>query len=104
MNVNEAYGATFGSIDAPMGGMKYSGLGRRQGPEGMLRFVEPQAIGTQSLIPLAPSFGISPQAFASGVTGRPAGAEGRRPTLRICRTRTKPETKFGQMDICSHTA
>ena len=29
---------------------------------------KPQAIGTQSLIPLAPSFGISPQAFATGVT------------------------------------
>ncbi len=68
VNVNEAYGATFGSISAPMGGMKSSGLGRRQGPEGLLRFVEPQAIGTQSLIPLAPSFGISPQAFAGGVT------------------------------------
>ena len=35
VNVNEAYGATFGSIDAPMGGMKSSGLGRRQGPDGL---------------------------------------------------------------------
>ncbi|HEU5484612.1 MAG TPA: succinic semialdehyde dehydrogenase [Microlunatus sp.] len=76
VNVNEAYGATFGSISAPMGGMKSSGLGRRQGPEGLRRFVEPQAIGTQSLIPLAPSFGISPQAFTIGVTA----------ALRVLRT------------------
>ena len=69
VNVNEAYGATFGSIDAPMGGMKASGLGRRQGPEGLLRFVEIQAIGTQSVIPLAPSFGLSPEAFVTGLTG-----------------------------------
>jgi succinate-semialdehyde dehydrogenase/glutarate-semialdehyde dehydrogenase len=69
VNVNEAYGATFGSIDAPMGGMKASGLGRRQGPEGLLRFVESQAIGTQSVIPLAPSLGLSPQAFLTGLAG-----------------------------------
>jgi succinate-semialdehyde dehydrogenase / glutarate-semialdehyde dehydrogenase len=69
VNVNEAYGATFGSIDAPMGGMKASGLGRRQGPEGLLRFVETQAIGTQSVFPLAPSFGLSPEAFVTGLTG-----------------------------------
>ncbi|MDN5762877.1 MAG: succinate-semialdehyde dehydrogenase (NADP(+)) [Microlunatus sp.] len=69
VNVNEAYGATFGSIDAPMGGMKSSGLGRRQGPEGLLRFVESQAIGTQSLIPLAPSLGLSPGTFVAGFTG-----------------------------------
>lgn len=69
VNVNEAYGATFGSIDAPMGGMRSSGLGRRQGSEGLLRFVESQAIGTQSLLPLAPGFGLSPQAFVTGLTG-----------------------------------
>lgn len=68
VNVNEAYGATFGSIDAPMGGMRSSGLGRRQGAEGLLRFVETQAIGTQSLLPLAPSLGLAPGAFVTGMT------------------------------------
>ena len=47
--------ATFGSIDAPMGGMKHSGLGRRQGREGIRRFVEVQSVGTQSVMPIAPS-------------------------------------------------
>lgn len=46
VNVNEGYRATFGSIDAPMGGMKQSGLGRRNGREGLLRFLEAQTIGT----------------------------------------------------------
>jgi acyl-CoA reductase-like NAD-dependent aldehyde dehydrogenase len=44
VNINEGYRATFSSIDAPMGGMKQSGLGRRNGPEGLLRFVESKTV------------------------------------------------------------
>ncbi|WP_395639376.1 succinic semialdehyde dehydrogenase [Pseudolysinimonas sp.] len=44
VNINEGYRATFGSVDAPMGGLKMSGLGRRNGPEGLLRFVESRTI------------------------------------------------------------
>ena len=44
MNINEGYRATFCSVDAPMGGMKQSGLGRRNGPEGLLRFVESRTV------------------------------------------------------------
>ncbi len=44
INVNEGYRATFSSVDAPMGGVKQSGVGRRNGPEGLLRFVEPITI------------------------------------------------------------
>jgi succinate-semialdehyde dehydrogenase/glutarate-semialdehyde dehydrogenase len=44
VNINEGYRATFSSIDAPMGGMKHSGIGRRNGPEGLLRFVEPRTV------------------------------------------------------------
>jgi len=44
VNINEGYRASFGSIDAPMGGMKRSGLGRRNGPEGLLRFVESRTV------------------------------------------------------------
>ena len=44
INLNEGYRATFGSVDAPMGGMKNSGLGRRNGPEGLLRFVEGRTV------------------------------------------------------------
>ena len=44
VNINEGYRGTFSSIDAPMGGMKRSGIGRRNGPEGLLRFVDAQTI------------------------------------------------------------
>jgi len=44
VNVNEGYRATFSAIDAPMGGVKRSGLGRRNGPEGLLRFVESRTL------------------------------------------------------------
>jgi succinate-semialdehyde dehydrogenase/glutarate-semialdehyde dehydrogenase len=36
--------AIWGASDAPMGGQKSSGIGRRGGPEGLLRFVTPQSI------------------------------------------------------------
>jgi succinate-semialdehyde dehydrogenase/glutarate-semialdehyde dehydrogenase len=68
VNINEAYGATFGSIGAPMGGMRSSGLGRRQGPDGVYRFTEPQAIGTQRVLPLTAVGGLSDQAFATTMT------------------------------------
>ncbi|TQL47359.1 succinate-semialdehyde dehydrogenase/glutarate-semialdehyde dehydrogenase [Homoserinimonas aerilata] len=40
VNINEGYRATFSAVDAPMGGVKNSGLGRRNGPEGLMRFVQ----------------------------------------------------------------
>jgi succinate-semialdehyde dehydrogenase/glutarate-semialdehyde dehydrogenase len=44
VNVNEGYRASFGSVDAPQGGVKQSGLGRRNGPEGLLRYVEAHTV------------------------------------------------------------
>jgi acyl-CoA reductase-like NAD-dependent aldehyde dehydrogenase len=52
VNINEAYSATWGSVDAPLGGMKESGLGCRHGAEGILKFTEPQTIAAQRLMPL----------------------------------------------------
>lgn len=69
VNVNEGFAATFGSIDAPMGGMKSSGLGRRQGQDGIRRFVEVQSVATQNGIPLAPSHGLNGKSFTSVMTG-----------------------------------
>ncbi|HSV67133.1 MAG TPA: succinic semialdehyde dehydrogenase [Mycobacteriales bacterium] len=47
VNVNEAYGAAWGSVDAPMGGMGESGLGRRHGAEGVTKYTEAQTVATQ---------------------------------------------------------
>jgi acyl-CoA reductase-like NAD-dependent aldehyde dehydrogenase len=44
VNVNEGYRISFGTMDAPMGGMKHSGLGRRNGSEGLMRFVQSRTI------------------------------------------------------------
>ncbi|MDQ0892830.1 succinic semialdehyde dehydrogenase [Agromyces ramosus] len=44
VNINEGYRGAFSSVAAPMGGVKQSGVGRRNGPEGLLRFVEPITI------------------------------------------------------------
>jgi acyl-CoA reductase-like NAD-dependent aldehyde dehydrogenase len=53
VNVNEGYRGSFAAVDAPMGGVKGSGLGRRNGPEGLLRFVNPVTISrTTGVLPL----------------------------------------------------
>jgi succinate-semialdehyde dehydrogenase/glutarate-semialdehyde dehydrogenase len=44
VNINEGYRGSFSSVDAPMGGMKGSGLGRRNGREGILRFVQSRTV------------------------------------------------------------
>ena len=54
VNVNEVYGATWGSTAFPIGGMKESGVGRRHGREGILKYTEAQTIAIQRGLPLAP--------------------------------------------------
>jgi len=51
-----------------MGGMRSSGLGRRQGSEGVLRFTETQTVATQRVSPIAPRFGASDERFAQAMT------------------------------------
>jgi succinate-semialdehyde dehydrogenase/glutarate-semialdehyde dehydrogenase len=48
VNINDGYRASFGSMSSPMGGVKLSGHGRRNGDGGLLRFTEPKAIGVAS--------------------------------------------------------
>ncbi|WP_350349499.1 succinic semialdehyde dehydrogenase [Agromyces sp. G08B096] len=44
VNLGEGYRGSFSSVAAPMGGVKASGVGRRNGREGLLRFVEPVTV------------------------------------------------------------
>jgi succinate-semialdehyde dehydrogenase/glutarate-semialdehyde dehydrogenase len=69
VNINEGYAATWGSVAAPMGGMKSSGLGRRHGREGLLKYTESQNITAQHLVPIAPFGGMSDETFARVLTG-----------------------------------
>jgi succinate-semialdehyde dehydrogenase/glutarate-semialdehyde dehydrogenase len=59
VNINEGYRSSFGSIDAPMGGMKHSGLGRRNGPEGLLRFVESRTVAEATGLMTLPGSGVA---------------------------------------------
>ncbi|MEJ7634231.1 succinic semialdehyde dehydrogenase [Aeromicrobium sp.] len=64
VNINEGFSATFGSVDAPMGGMRQSGLGRRQGVEGILRYTEPQSVGVQRGFPMAGPAFLQPRTYS----------------------------------------
>jgi succinate-semialdehyde dehydrogenase/glutarate-semialdehyde dehydrogenase len=68
VNVNEAFAATFGSLDAPMGGMRRSGLGRRQGAEGIHRYTDTQAVAVQRLFRFSPLPGMGHETFGKVMT------------------------------------
>jgi succinate-semialdehyde dehydrogenase / glutarate-semialdehyde dehydrogenase len=68
VNVNEGFAASFASVEAPMGGMRSSGLGRRQGAEGVLRFTETQSVATQRASRIAPAYGLSDQGWGRLMT------------------------------------
>jgi succinate-semialdehyde dehydrogenase/glutarate-semialdehyde dehydrogenase len=68
VNVNEGFAATFGSIDSPMGGMRDSGLGRRQGSEGIHRYTESQSVATQRVMRFSPMLGMRDETYAKMMT------------------------------------
>jgi acyl-CoA reductase-like NAD-dependent aldehyde dehydrogenase len=68
VNVNEGFGATFGTLAAPMGGMRQSGMGRRQGSEGIWRYTDTQSVGTQRGLRIGPSLGMGQERFAKVMT------------------------------------
>lgn len=68
VNVNEGYAATWASLDAPMGGMKDSGMGRRHGREGIVKYTEPQTISVQRLLPIGPVPGLPIGVYTTAMT------------------------------------
>jgi succinate-semialdehyde dehydrogenase/glutarate-semialdehyde dehydrogenase len=69
VNVNEGYAAAWGSVSAPMGGMKASGLGRRHGREGILKYTESQNVTVQSLVGIGDIPGLRDERYARALTG-----------------------------------
>jgi succinate-semialdehyde dehydrogenase / glutarate-semialdehyde dehydrogenase len=69
VNVNEAYAAAWGSADAPIGGFKESGLGRRHGAEGILKYTESQTVAAQWGMPIAPPPLLGQRGWARFVSG-----------------------------------
>jgi succinate-semialdehyde dehydrogenase/glutarate-semialdehyde dehydrogenase len=64
VNVNEGYAPAYASVAAPMGGMRDSGVGRRHGSEGILKYTEVQTVAVQRLIQMTPSFGLDDEGYA----------------------------------------
>jgi len=68
VNVNEGFTATWISTDAPMGGFKESGVGRRHGREGIVKYTNSQTVATQRLLNIQTPRGMSPERFAKVMT------------------------------------
>ncbi|UPV76613.1 succinic semialdehyde dehydrogenase (plasmid) [Halorussus limi] len=68
VNVNDAYAAAWASVDAPMGGMKDSGMGRRHGDEGFLKYTEAQTVAEQRGPPVGAPRGVPDGWYAKGMT------------------------------------
>ena len=92
VNVNEAYAAAWGSVDSPMGGMGVSGIGRRHGAGGLLKYTESQTVANQRLFNLAPPIKqLGDEGFAKIMTavfggheeGRDALSRPARPARRV---------------------
>ncbi|MFJ4975929.1 succinic semialdehyde dehydrogenase [Streptomyces coeruleorubidus] len=64
VNINEGYAPAYGSVQSPMGGMKDSGLGRRHGAEGILKYTEAQTVAHQRVLPMAPALGMDDEQYA----------------------------------------
>jgi succinate-semialdehyde dehydrogenase/glutarate-semialdehyde dehydrogenase len=68
VNINEGYASAYGSYDAPMCGMKDSGVGRRHGAEGLLRYTEAQTVASQHGFGFEPVLGMSYETYAALVS------------------------------------
>lgn len=68
VNVNDAYIAAWASVDAPMGGFKESGIGRRHGREGIVKYTQSQTVAVQRGPALAAPPGVGEAAFARGMS------------------------------------
>lgn len=64
VNVNDGYIAAWASLRAPMGGMGTSGIGRRHGTEGIVKYTEAQTIAVQRVMSVQAPPQLSEKAWA----------------------------------------
>lgn len=69
VNVDDASAAAWGSMDAPMGGMKASGLGRCHGEHDILKYAESQTIAIGRLLPVGVPDGMNVARYARRASG-----------------------------------
>lgn len=68
VNVNEGFTASWTSTDAPMGGFKESGVGRRHGRDGIVKYTNIQTVASQRLINIQAPHQVSGETFAKTLT------------------------------------
>ena len=68
VNVNEGYAAAWSATRAPMGGMKDSGIGRRHGDDGLLKYTEAQTVAVQRIMGFGPPAGWSDRKWGDSLT------------------------------------
>ena len=81
VSINETYAAPWGATRVPMGGRKDSGLGRRHGREGILKYTEPQIRCVTTTSRLRPAAACDAGGVGEGLHGRAATAQGGRPAV-----------------------
>ncbi|MGP6174083.1 succinic semialdehyde dehydrogenase [Corynebacterium sp. A21] len=64
VNINEGFAAAWGSLDAPMGGWKASGVGRRHADEGLLKYTESRTVAVQRMLPISGPHTLSREVYA----------------------------------------
>ena len=83
VSVNDGFLTGWGARDAPMGGFGDSGIGRRNGPEGVRRFTESRTVGVSRIGPFTfpdrvPTGWFVRGAFTATIAGRTASKAVRR--------------------------
>jgi succinate-semialdehyde dehydrogenase/glutarate-semialdehyde dehydrogenase len=68
VNVNSAYLAAWTALDRPMGGMQDSGIGRRHGREGVLKYTEAQTVA-HSRVPVEKPDGVPGWLYERALAG-----------------------------------
>ena len=68
VNINEGYAAGWSSMGAPMGGWKRSGMGRRHGDGGLLKYTEARTVAEQRIVPVAGPAAVDPARWAQVLT------------------------------------
>ncbi len=98
VSINETYAAVWGATRSPMGGVKDSGLGRRHGRDGILKYTEPQTVAVQRLHGFAPPPSVSWDTWAARLLGVAARAQGARPSMTLVMLRLRrslaPDVEF----------
>ena len=67
VGINDGYAASWATVSVPLGGMKQSGMGRRHGPDGLLKYTETRNVAEQRFISMRGPAVISRKVYADAM-------------------------------------